>query len=225
MPPPTPVDLFSLRGKIVFFSENPEEPGLWFMDPNGENRRHLGQDGLYSIQYAAAREQEVLSPDGRYRVFVGDGNRGVPQIFIMQPRHPEYGDLPSRQLTTLTGMCYDPVWSPDGSRVAFVSQENGSDDIWVIDASGRFARWLVRNDWEWDKHPSWSPDSQEIVFWSNRSGLKQIYILAADGSNVRRISNALRAGSGRCQKPILRPWDGPGEHCLLRTGTGDADQV
>ena len=83
----------------------------------------------------------------------------------------------------------------------------------------------LRNPWAGDKHPSRSRDSQEIVFRSNRSGLKQIYILAADGSNVRRISSALRAGSGRCQKPIPRPWDGPGGHCLLRTGTGDADQV
>jgi TolB protein len=159
------------------------------MDPDGENRQYLGEAERYHAEYTAAREPKALSPDGRYRAFVQHANRGVPQIFIAQPPHPEYGDLPPRQLTTLTGMCYDPVWSPDGTRIAFVSQENGSDDIWVIDADGRNARWLVRNDWEWDKHPSWSPDSQEIVFWSNRTGLKQIYVMAADGSNVRNISN------------------------------------
>ncbi len=48
---------------------------------------------------------------------------------------------------------------------------------------------LMRNDWEWDKHPSWSPDSTRIVFWSNRWGAKQIFTMDANGQRVRNISN------------------------------------
>ena len=68
------------------------------------------------------------------------------------------------------GRITDLVWSPDGARVAFVSQENKSDDIWVINADGTKPRNLTPNSWQWDKHPSWSPDSRRIVFWSNREG-------------------------------------------------------
>jgi Tol biopolymer transport system component len=51
------------------------------------------------------------------------------ELFV---QYPADEDQPAgeRQLTKLTGICYDPVWSPDGTRVVFVSQENGTDDIW-----------------------------------------------------------------------------------------------
>ena len=125
-----------------------------------------------------------LAARRRLRVFAGAGH----VLWPVAP-HPTYGDLPALQLTTLTGLCYDPVWSPDGVRVAFVSQEHGSDDIWVIRIDGKDGRALTRNEWEWDKHPSWSPDSTQIVFWSNRNGVKQIYVMDAGGENLRNLSN------------------------------------
>jgi Tol biopolymer transport system component len=86
-------------------------------------------------------------------------------------------------------VAYDPVWSPDGSRIAFVSQQDGSDDIWVVYPDGSEPRNLTRNDWEWDKHPWWSPDGRRIIFWSNRAGVWQIYLMDANGQNLRRLSN------------------------------------
>ena len=178
----------ALRNLIVLRSDNRALPGLWIMDPTGKNRQYLGEAIRYDKEFSALRQQERLSPDGRYRLFVGDA-RPSAQIFIEQPKHPEYGNLPHKQLTFHTGLSYDPVWSPDGGRVAYVSQENTSDDIWLVYADGTEPRALTRNDWEWDKHPSWSPDGNQIVFWSNRSGWKQIYVMDADGSDVRNISN------------------------------------
>ena len=51
------------------------------------------------------------------------------------------------------GMAYDPSWAPDGSRVVFVTQENESDDIWVIEPDSSGQRALMRNDREWDRTP------------------------------------------------------------------------
>ncbi len=196
-PTPTPRPLRSFRNKIVFWREVEEEQegteagaqeGWWIMDPDGENEVYLGRSGFYQREYDSLREQETYSPDGRYRVYTTDAVPN-PQLWMYLPKHPEYGDIPPVQLTHLTGLSYDGVWSPDGSRIAFTSQENGSDDVWVIYPDGTGGRPLVVNDWEWDKHPSWSPDSRRIVFWSNRTGLKQIYIMDAEGRNVQNISS------------------------------------
>lgn len=187
-PTPTPIPLLAFGNQIVFRSDNEEEPGWWVMDPTGENRQYLGESQYYDEEYQALAALEPFSPDGRYRAFVTRVD-GKTNIAIELPPHEKYGPQPPKELTRLTGLTYDPVWSPDGSRIAFVSQENGSDDIWVVYADGTGARSLTTNTWEWDKHASWSPDSERIVFWSNREGTKQIYVMDAGGQNLRKISN------------------------------------
>ncbi len=191
-PTPTPRPLAAYHNRIVFRSNNEDQPGFWVMDPDGSNRQYLGDNRDLRRQYEELVTQAQFSPDGRYRAFVQERETAggkIPQIYIDRPPHPTYGPLPPKELTTLTGMSYDPAWSPDGSRIAFVSQELGGDDIWIIYVDGSNARALTQNTWEWDKHPSWSPDSSRIVFWSNRDGLMQIYVMDADGRNVRNISN------------------------------------
>lgn len=189
-PTPTPRPLTGFRGRIVFKSDNPDQSGFWVMDPTGSNREYVGSldDAALNAQFEAQLEAHRRSPDGQRYVYV-DKLDGRAQVFIHTPPHPTFGQLPDRELTRLTGIAYDPVWSPDGSLVAFVTQENESDDIWVIrpDSSGQKA--LVRNPWEWDKHPSWSPDSTRIAFFSNREGNIQIFVMDATGQNPRNISN------------------------------------
>jgi tetratricopeptide (TPR) repeat protein len=183
---PTPRPLESFRNRIVFKSENPERPGFYAMDANGENREYIGalKDESLQQQYNQLLIRYRQAPDGVRYVYV-DTLDGRAQVFVATSD----STWQPRALTRLTGIAYDPTWSPDGSLVAFVTQENESDDIWVIrpDSSGQEA--LMRNDWEWDKGPSWSPDSTRIVFWSNRYGANQLYIMNANGQNVRNISN------------------------------------
>jgi Tol biopolymer transport system component len=94
-----------------------------------------------------------------------------------------------RPLTHLNAIAYEPVWSPDGSLIAFVTETDGSDDVWVVGPDGAVPQPLVRNEWEWDKHPSWSPDSTRIAFMSNRSGVQAIWVMERTGQNPRNISN------------------------------------
>jgi tetratricopeptide (TPR) repeat protein len=185
-PTPRPFDMF--RGRIIFKSDNPELPGYYVMDPDGTSREYLGTFEYYAKLFEALRETERFSPDKQYSVSTAKVD-GVAQIILHLPFDKRWGQLPPQPLTRITGMCYDPVWAPDGSWVAFVSQENGSDDVWLIRPDSSDQKALVNNDWEWDKHPSWSPDSQRIVFFSNRPGTMQIYIMDASGQNPRNISN------------------------------------
>ncbi|MGI5916048.1 MAG: tetratricopeptide repeat protein [Anaerolineae bacterium] len=185
--PPTVRTLSTYRNQIIFMSDHPQQPGLWVMDANGMNRQYLGDSAGLRREFEELVKSTRLSPDGRYRLFVRNAGPSA-QIFVQLPVHEQYGELPPRQLTRHTGLSYDPAWSPDGSRVVYVSQEDDSDDIWVINTDGTRARNLTRNE-AWDKHPSWSPDGNRIVFWSSRTGRRQIFVMDAEGRDAQNISN------------------------------------
>ena len=186
--PPPPLATF--RNQIVFKSAHEQKPGFWVMNPDGSNARYLGDLGSRTLQkqYDELVEKQKLAPDGRYRVYVttDDGDES-PQLYIQALERDQYGNAQTWRVTGLTGLNYDPVWAPDGSRIAFVSTHQGTDDVWVIDPDGKNAWNYTRNEWEWDKHPSWSPDSWKIVFWSNREGTKQIFVIDANGQNLKKI--------------------------------------
>ncbi|MBK8050328.1 MAG: PD40 domain-containing protein [Anaerolineales bacterium] len=186
-PTPRPLDMF--KGRIIFKSDNEEAPGFYVIDPDGSNREYLGPESYYLDLFNALRETERYSPDKQYWVSTSKVD-GRAQVILHLPIDPQWGELPPRPVTRLTGIAYDPVWAPDGSWIAFTTNENGSDDIWVIrpDSSGQKA--LNRNTWEWDKHASWSPDSQRLVFFTNRDGgPTQLYVMDVTGQNPKNISN------------------------------------
>ena len=65
----------------------------------------------------------------------------------------------------------DPQWSPDGKRIAFVSNrtgkeydENRNSDVWVINADGSGSLTKISDHDESDNQPRWSPDGKTIAF-------------------------------------------------------------
>jgi tricorn protease-like protein len=81
-----------------------------------------------------------------------------------------------------------PVWSPDGSRIAFESLRDGNSEIYVMDADGSNQTNLSRREAD-DHAPSWSPDGSLIAFDSPRDGLCEIYVMKADGTEEVRLTN------------------------------------
>jgi len=71
---------------------------------------------------------------------------------------------------------FDPVWSKDGNRIAFVS-DRGADadnhnnlDIWVTDMHHPDKPTRVTTNGSWDDSPAWDPGGRYIYFRSNRGG-------------------------------------------------------
>jgi TolB protein len=90
-------------------------------------------------------------------------------------------------LTDDKSSAYSPAFSPDGGRIAFVSQRDGDSEIYVMNRDGSNVRRLTNNS-AIDSTPTWSPTGTQIAFTSGRSGAAQIWVMDADGLNVRRVS-------------------------------------
>ena len=90
----------------------------------------------------------------------------------------------------------DPAFSPDGSRIAFVRDQ----DIWVMNADGSGQERRTGIEGSGEQSPAWSPDGNRIVFVSNR-GLPgggttgpELWVMNADGSGVRRLTDTTVGG-------------------------------
>ncbi len=81
-----------------------------------------------------------------------------------------------------------PVWSPEGKRLAFVSDRDGNKEIYLMNIDGSDLRNLTNHEAD-DWTPAWSPDGTEIAFSSMRDGNWEIYIMWSDGSYPVRLTN------------------------------------
>jgi eukaryotic-like serine/threonine-protein kinase len=91
-------------------------------------------------------------------------------------------------LTDQPGVETQPRLSPDGKTLAFVKDNNGQLDIYVVRVGGRNAVNLTADSNVDDQWPAFSPDGQSIAFRSERSG-GGIFVMGSTGESVRRISD------------------------------------
>jgi Tol biopolymer transport system component/outer membrane protein assembly factor BamD (BamD/ComL family) len=75
-------------------------------------------------------------------------------------------------------------------RIAFTSDRDGNDEIYVMNADGSGLVNLTNHDAN-DRKPSWSPDGTHIAFASDRNGAYGIYVMEADGGGVTRLTSNL----------------------------------
>jgi len=75
-----------------------------------------------------------------------------------------------------------------GYWLAFQSNRDGSDDIFIMDASGNGVRNLTANTAA-DRHPDWSADGLRITFASDRGGNNDIYAMDNNGEHIRNLTN------------------------------------
>jgi TolB protein len=132
----------------------------------------------------------VASPDEKLVAFVLDvkGNR---DIFRMNADGTEV-----RQLTRTPAAETSPRWSPDGKKIVFISDQDGSNagrvaagEVYTMAADGTAVRRLTFFE-KGEDDPSWSPDGRSILFTSQRDGNQEVYAMDVDGSNQRNLTKS-----------------------------------
>ena len=79
-------------------------------------------------------------------------------------------------------------WSPDGKQLAFVSDMDGNQEIYVMKADGSKIQRLTFNEAA-EGDPVWSRDGSKIAFVSYTYGTAEIFVMNADGSDQIRLTN------------------------------------
>ena len=82
-----------------------------------------------------------------------------------------------------------PSWSPDGQWIAYYSNRDGNNEIYITDVKGSEHKRITYNGVK-DYLPKFSSDGKRLVFFSNENGNYQIFIIDIDGSNRKLITNS-----------------------------------
>jgi TolB protein len=83
-----------------------------------------------------------------------------------------------------------PSWSPDGTRMAYVSFQNKKPILFVQSLAASKQPAPVANYRGSNSAPAWSPDSKQLAAVLTRDGTSQIYLMSADGGNLRRLTSS-----------------------------------
>jgi Tol biopolymer transport system component/DNA-binding winged helix-turn-helix (wHTH) protein len=162
---------------IVFSSNRGGIYSLWTVGAAGGSPRFLAGGGTKIKHPSASRAGSVIA----YESWIYDVNLwAIPA---------SGAGAAARPLTSTTDEWnYAPAFSPDGSRIAFVSTRSGQPEIWVMGRGGDGAFRAASLAGAQVGPPAWSPDGHRLVFSGRPEGQADLYVADVSGGPLRRLT-------------------------------------
>ena len=139
-------------------------------------------DGLKRKEIQWGRPQGAVnmadwSPDGKRIAFTIRIPKVMNDIYVIDITGDNF-----RRLTDHPGQDLEPAWSPDGKWIAFWSNRDGGNAVYLMEADGANPKRFANG-----RSPEWSPDGQHIAFVSRQEGIEGIFIMDKDGEDIRLL--------------------------------------
>ncbi len=159
----------SCDGRFIVYEH---DFSLWILPTGGGEPKRLTiyapsdeqQNRLQRLNLTSQASEFALSPDGKQIAFVVRG-----EIFVVSA---EKGGE-AKRITDHPYRDFDIDWSPDGRKLAFISERDGNREVYIVDVQTRKLKRLTNTPEASESNPKWSPTGNYVAFIRNPFG-KQI---------------------------------------------------
>jgi len=165
---------------------------------------------LWAVSLESGKEQQItkaigvefwpdVSPNGQAIVYQSDNRLSTGGKLLQSALSKQELNVEGR-VSQLAQDGFNPRWSPDGSRVAFLRSQAGNHSLWISSADGADQRRISEGGVMFGGYSTlpynrvqsqdyqWSSDSRTLVYSANRGGVWNIWQAAADGSGEKPIT-------------------------------------
>lgn len=166
-------------GQLAYVSFESRKPVIYVHDVATGKRRIVAN-------FRGSNSAPTWSPDGR-KLAVTLSREGGAQLFLIDAQ----GGGEPRRLTQSAGIDTEPVFSPDGSAIYFVSDRGASPQIYRMPVAGGTATRVTFNG-PYNTSPTLSPDGRWLAYISRIGGAFKLHVMDLGSGNVAAITDTSR---------------------------------
>lgn len=193
-----PVMLSSSTDQFLYVSYKSGQPKIFLSSiQKGEGKRVIHLRGNQILP--------AISPQKNQIAFICDAASGRADLFV-QNFDPTKGAVgkPTQLFSFPRSVQASPTFSPDGKKIAFVSDKDGSPRIYIIPSTTtgkRAVPTLLSKLNRENSCPSWSPDGKKIAYSAKTNGTRQIWIYDFEKGKEEQLTT----GPGNKENPEWGP--------------------